>query len=194
MEKIYKKMLDLAIPYYEKGRVYDIPHIKWMIDKILEIPSEENLNLKLLMPIVILHDTGYSVVNDKTPNLKNKDIKKLHMKESAIIAKKILGELNYDRELSKKIIYYVSVHDNWCIGDDTPYKECKEMAIFNDLDFISGFFNEDGVKLWENHTGVKGKELIQKLKAEEKLIRRPFACNYTKELFTSAIKWLESRD
>lgn len=31
MEKIYEKILELVRPYYEKGRVYDLGQIDWMM-------------------------------------------------------------------------------------------------------------------------------------------------------------------
>jgi len=65
MEEQYLKVWELAKPFYEKGRSYDIPHIAWMMKEAETIAESEMLDKRILLPIVILHDVGYSVVNQK---------------------------------------------------------------------------------------------------------------------------------
>lgn len=183
MEKNYIELWNLAKPYYEKGRVYDLPHIEWMMNEVDKICGIEDLDKKLLMPITILHDVGYSIDGKNNPNIKCQNSKKMHMQEGAKIAKELLIELNYDSNLIEKIVYYISVHDNWVFGDDKPYQECKEMAIFNDLDFL---WSQSSYATFEHQSesiGKKPEEMYDFWMNDEKLVRRPFACKYTKKLF-----------
>lgn len=188
MDEIYLKMWKLAGPYYEKGRFYDVAHIEWMMEEADKIADLEKLNKRLLLPIVILHDIGYSTTKQKNPNIKEKEVKITHMKEGAKIAKTILEEIDYDKELTEKIVYYISVHDNWILGDDSPFKECKEMAVFNDLEFtwvavIPGVF-----KAMAESMKMTPKEFYEFLSKDEKLDRRPFCCDYTKKMYLKTME------
>ena len=44
MKQIYLKIWELAKPYYEKARVFDIPHIEWMMKQADRIADIEKLN------------------------------------------------------------------------------------------------------------------------------------------------------
>lgn len=183
MQQIYLDLWKLAKPYYEKGRVYDIPHIEWFMKEVERISKIENLDEKLLMPIAVLHDVGYSVAGESNPNIKSQESKKLHMAEGAKIAKEILTQLNYDSDLIEKIVYYISVHDNWVFGDDAPYRECREMAVFNDLDFL---WSQSSYEMFEHQSksiGKKPQDMYDFWMNDEKLVRRPFVCESTRKLF-----------
>ncbi len=134
MKKIYQTIWELARPYYKKGRSMDIDHIEWMMQDALTVCKEESLDDSLLLPLVILHDVGYASVPKNNPY--NKDLRKAHMKEGAKIARSILESTKYPQEKIEKIVYYVSVHDNWAFGDYTIYKKEKLLGVFTDLDFI----------------------------------------------------------
>lgn len=43
MKKIYQKILEKALPYYNKGREGDIEHIKWLFKTILASKSAEKI-------------------------------------------------------------------------------------------------------------------------------------------------------
>ncbi len=191
MDKIYIKIWELANPFYEKGRSYDVPHIKWMMKEANKISDIEKLNKGILLPIVILHDVGYSAVNKKNPAIKDETTKIIHMREGAIIAKAILEKVNYKQSLIEKITYYISVHDNWILGDDSPYKECKEMAVFNDLDFLWTSTSLDIFKTQAESMGLTQKEFYQFRQKDEKLKRRPFYCDYTRQMFIDSMGKIE---
>ncbi len=135
MEEIYKKIWQLAKPYYKKGREMDIAHIKWMMKDALKVCKKENLDISLLLPLVILHDIGYAEVSAKD-NPYNLDVRKAHMAAGAKIAKEILLKAAYPSDKTDKIVYYVSVHDNWAFGDFKLFEEDKILGVFNDLDFM----------------------------------------------------------
>ena len=94
MEKKFLNIWELAQPYYEKGRIFDIPHIKWLMPHALELAIIENLDPSILVPIAILHDVGYSRIDNKNPNIKGLDTKRKHMEEGARIAEQILKKVN----------------------------------------------------------------------------------------------------
>lgn len=158
-----------------------------MIKKADQVAEEEGLNKKLLLPLVILHDVGYAEVKEKNPNIKDKTSKKVHMQVGAEISRKILKEVNYDPDLTTKIVHYVSVHDNWLFGDDTPYQECKEMAVFNDLDFLYVTSSFEAFKIFAASMQMTPQKFYKLWIKDEKLTRRPFCCKYTKNL------WIKSR-
>ncbi len=188
MEKIYIKLFELAKPYYKKGRSYDIPSIQWMMQQADKIADIENLDKKLLLPLIALHDVGYSKLKDKNPNVKHKEPKIMHMRVGAKIAEKILMQINYDEDYSKKIVHYVSVHDNWVLNDYSPYKECKEMAVFGDLDFMFPLADKSFLKARADGMGETIKENIQGFSNDKILKIRPLCCKATQALFNELIK------
>lgn len=188
MDKIYIKLWQLSKPYYEKGRIYDIDQIEWMMKIIDEIIDKIDVDKKILIPLVILHDVGYSTIENKNPNIKDKESKRIHMAEGAKIAKKILEQANYDQELSKKIIELIKVHDNWVFGDHKTFKQNKELAFFNDLDFL---FSQSSYKSLEQEgksMGKTPKQMYELWLTDEKHANRPFSCKQTQKLFTEQMK------
>ena len=102
IEEKYKKILEKALPFYEKGRKGDVEHIKWLTKVITKYVDKSEVNYDLLIPVVILHDVGYSKV-PKGANPYNLDIRKLHSEEGAKIAEEILEKLNYPKDKIKEI-------------------------------------------------------------------------------------------
>ena len=190
IERIYQEIWELARPYYQKGRAYDVPHIVWMMREANRIADLEGLEKKLLLPIVILHDVGYSAVGNNNPNIKDKNSKIAHMAEGARIAEDILRKVDYDTDLSKKIMDFISVHDNWILGDDSPYKKCKEIAVFQDLDFLYSQSSYEIFKKQAASIGKKPEEMWEFWLNDEKLTRRPFCCAETLKLFK---RYMEER-
>ncbi|MFH1564888.1 MAG: HD domain-containing protein [bacterium] len=185
MKETYKKMWKLAKPHYQKGRPMDIDHIEWMMKDALLVCKKEKIDDSLLLPLVILHDVGYS----KTPkgNPFRLDLKKTHMKAGAEIAKEILQKLDYPDDKIEKIFYYVSVHDKWIFGEDDLFKKDIILGVFNDLDFMwmatpKGF--PALMKILKKNPG----EMIEYLEKNEKIKRRPFLSRTTKKLYDNYLK------
>ncbi|MAG01778.1 hypothetical protein CMI42_00415 [Candidatus Pacearchaeota archaeon] len=185
MKKIYNKIWQLAKPYYKKGRSEDIEHIKWMMKDALLVCKKEKLDDSILLPLVILHDTGYA--NVPKNNLFELDIRKTHMKEGEKIAKDILEEVNYSPDKIKKITHFVSVHDNWAFGKNAIYKKHKILGVFTDLDFI-WMATPKGFDPVRKYLGKDKKEMIEYLENSDKLKKRPFSCESTKELYYNYLK------
>jgi len=188
MDQVYLKIWQLAKPYYKKGRVYDIDQINWMMPMANTIAGKEGLNKKILIPLVILHDVGWSKVGELSPNIKDKETKKIHMKASAQIAQEILENVEYDKKLTKKIVYYISVHDNWVLGDNKPFEESKEMAFFNDLDFLYVTSSFQTFKTMGESMSMNPKEFYQFWQNDEKLVNRPFCCEETGKMFEESMR------
>ncbi|MBT6774139.1 HD domain-containing protein [Candidatus Woesearchaeota archaeon] len=187
MKKIYQQIWELAKPYYQKGRPMDIDHIEWMMKDALLVSEKEKLDDTLLLPLVILHDVGYAEVPQDNPYKLN--LRKAHMKAGKKIAKEILEKLNYPQDKIKTISYYVSVHDNWALGDNDIYKKDIILGTFTDLDFI-WMTTKKGFPALMKILKKNKKEMIKYIENNEKLVERPFATKTTKELFQ---KYLQQR-
>ena len=187
MKKIYQQIWKLAKPYYKKGRPMDIDHIEWMMKDALFVCEKENIDDSLLLPLVILHDVGYAEVPKDNPF--NLDLRKAHMKAGKKIAKEILEKVNYPKEKIKKICYYVSVHDNWALGDYEIYQKDIILGIFTDLDFTWMVTNKGFPALMKILNKNK-KEMVKYIENSEKLTDRPFSTKTTKELYQ---KYLNQR-
>ena len=187
MKKIYQQIWKLAKPYYKKGRPMDIDHIEWMMKDALFVCEKENIDDSLLLPLVILHDVGYAEVPKDNPY--NLDLRKAHMKAGKKIAKEILEKVNYPKEKIKKICYYVSVHDNWALGDYEIYQKDIILGIFTDLDFTWMVTNKGFPALMKILNKNK-KEMVKYIENSEKLTDRPFSTKTTKELYQ---KYLNQR-
>ena len=172
-------MWKLAKPYYEKGRPMDIEHIEWMMKYATIVCQKENLDESLLLPLVILHDSGYAEVPKGNPFQVN--LRKAHMKAGAKVAKDILEKVNYPKEKIKEIEYYVSVHDNWALGKNEIYKKDKILGAFTDLDYI-WMATPKGYPALMKILKKNKQEMLVYLETNEKLIQRPFATKTTSDL------------
>ena len=188
MKEIYRKMWELAKPYYEKGRPTDMDHIEWMNEHAQAVCDKEDLDESLLIPLVLLHDTGYSEIPKDNPF--NLDLRKAHMKAGAKITREILEKLNYPKEKTEKIVYYVSVHDNWAFGETELYKKDKILGVFTDLDF-TWMIAPIGFQAMRKHLEKSHKEMIKHIESNEHHVKKKsFSSNTTKEIYE---KHLEDR-
>ncbi len=182
MKEVYKKIWELAMPYYIKGRPMDIDHIEWMMQDAEIVCQQEKIDDFLLLPLVILHDVGYSI-NRGTDKLQfDPDFKTIHMKDGAKIAKEILNRVDYPKEKIEKISYYISVHDNWCLGDDSVYQNDTILHTFNDLDYMWMAAPKGFIAL-KKQLGKNDKEMIKFLEENDKPVKRPFTTKTTKKLY-----------
>ena len=139
MNRQYQKIWKLALPYIEAGRAKDFIHVKGVV-KAMEIIIKSGIgDESLLMPAAILHDTGWSKVSKRLQlsNGKKDRIKalKLHLKYSAIIASKILHELDYESQKIKKVAAIINAHKF------TNPKEINKRILI-DADALSDSFKE----------------------------------------------------
>ena len=186
MEDVYKKIWELAKPYYQKSRPMDVDHIEWMMPVAEEVCEKEGIDKTIFMPLVILHDAGYSQVENPKDNPFKLDMRKAHMKAGEELSKEILKSINYNSEKIEKISYYISVHDNWSFEDNQIYLEDPILGAFNDLDFMwmstqKGFLALTKIR----QKGLK--EMLDYVINNDKLTKRPFSNKTTRELFEKYI-------
>jgi len=163
----------------------DINHIEWMMQDALIVCAQENLDDSLLLPLVILHDVGYAEVPKDNPFKLN--LRKAHMEAGAKIAQHILEEACYPKDKIRKIVHYVSVHDNWALGEDDIYRNDSILGTFNDMDF-TWMATPKGFPVLMNILNKNHIEMIDYLEHDEKLTRRPFSNKTTKKLFENYLK------
>jgi hypothetical protein len=187
MDKIYKQIWMEAKPRYLKGRPMDIDHIKWMMKTADLICKKEKIDAGLLIPLSILHDIGYSEVNKD--NYFKLDTRKAHMKAGSKIAKEILINLHYPKSKVKKIVKYISIHDNWAFGKNKEYLNDKVLGTFNDMDY-GWTATRKGFKAIMKHLNYKPNDMYNWLLENEKPKDRPFSTRTAQELYN---KFLEDR-
>jgi len=164
MKKVYSKILEKALLYYEKGRPRDIEHIKWLVETIPKFIDKSEVDFDILMPVVILHDVGYSKVEKGTDFFKL-DIRKFHSEEGAKIAGKILNELGYPQDKIKEIKRLICKHDNWAFGDS--FEDEPILRIFNNFDFM-WVVSQIGFKVYASFLKANPEETIRNIEESEK--------------------------
>lgn len=180
MDSIFQKLWNVAHPYYEKGRPMDVQHIEWMIPEAVKVCDKENIDDFLLIPLVILHDIGYSQISTKNPFHKNE--RQEHMKEGAALAMRLLTEANFRDDKLAQVVELISIHDVWAFNDHEAYKQDIVLGSFNDLDFI-WMVTEIGFSQVARYQKLNFVEMLNFIQSNEKLINRPFRTKTTKELF-----------
>jgi hypothetical protein len=166
----------------------DIDHIEWMMKDALIVCKKEELDDSILLPLVILHDVGYAKVPKSNPF--NLTLRRAHMAEGAKIAREILVKIKYPADKIERIVYFVSVHDNWAFGDVDIYKKNKILAVFSDLDF-TWMATPKGFLAVMNILEKDKKEMLKYLTSRKSPAKgQPFSCNTTKELYK---KYLQDR-
>ena len=154
-----------------------------MMEQSQELIKVENFDPDILLPVSILHDVGYCMVDNKNPNVKDRDSKKIHMSEGAKISVGLLKQAGFNDVKAKQISHLISMHDNWILGDSSIFKKVPEMAAFNDLDYIYPWSNIEQFTINAKSMGLTPAKAFKFWQSDEKLINRPFCCNYTENLY-----------
>ncbi|HCS79030.1 TPA: hypothetical protein DIV55_04800 [Patescibacteria group bacterium] len=184
MQQIYQKIWELAKPYYEKGRPMDIVHIEWFMEIATMVCDKEKLDDTILLPLVILHDVGYSRVKDVAEkNYYQLDIRRFHMDEGKKITEEILRAVAYPEEKIKIIADYVGVHDNWAFGEVDRFTNNPILGTFKDLDYL-WIYTGKGSKAIQENMRKSDREMLKFLKSEPSPIygKKPFSNETTKQL------------
>lgn len=162
----------------------DIEHIEWMMEEAILICQKEELDDSLLLPLVILHDVGYSKIkNVKKANYYQSNIRREHMKTGKQIAIDILGKVNYPKKKIDQIAYYISIHDNWSFGEVELYINDRILGTFKDLDYL-WIFTPKGFLAVKKVLHKTNKEMLAYLKTEPSPIggKKPFSTKTTQQL------------
>ena len=176
-----------ARPYYFKARPMDIAHIEWMRAIARTLCATEKIDSTILIPLVILHDVGYSSMREGNPFDLN--VRKYHMVEGAKISSALLSHINYPSEKTKQIVTYVSVHDEWAFGNNAVFNSDIILGTLNDLDFI-WMLTPIGFEEISRIRNCSTNEMLTFVGKNEKLTNRPLCTGTSKRLFLS---YLEAR-
>ncbi len=112
------------------------------------IKGEEVENLEnILIPTIILHDIGWSKVDErKNISYWESDMRVKHMEEGGKIARNILQNVNYDWGLIEKVCNLVSTHDNFYLGkeqvsfEEKLVRDADACFILTELSFWKDYY------------------------------------------------------
>jgi HD superfamily phosphohydrolase YqeK len=104
--------------YLDRGRSGDYEHTLRAVGYGKKLLRHEEGEEAIVIPALYLHDVGWGEVNfEDFINIASPSQRKdaasvnLHMKRGATLAKQILEELGYDREMTRAIVSIIAVHD-----------------------------------------------------------------------------------
>jgi len=106
-----------ALKYLERGRPGDVEHTRRVVAYGKTLLDREPGNPRVVVPALIIHDTGWSKVDFSdfvdAPAVDKKDTAsvRLHMDHGAGIARKILEAVGWDPAITEQIVDIVAVHD-----------------------------------------------------------------------------------
>ncbi len=187
MEAIYQAIWELAKPYYEKGRPMDVDHIEWMMGAAEEVCNGEGIDKTIFIPLVILHDAGYAVIDNLPENTYGLDTRRAHMKAGAELAREILEKVHYDPKKIDAISHYVSIHDNWAFDDNELFTGDPLLGAFNDLDFM-WMATPKGFPAAMQMQKRTAQEMLDYMVNNDKLVKRPLANGTTRRLFQGYVE------
>ncbi len=136
-------------PYLEKGRPIDLIHTRISTDFAWRLLRESiKGDEAIVIPAVMLHDIGYSQIDDEDIYMKTTfpdkanaqydiQIKELHLTEGAKLAEKILKELNYPARLIPPIVEIVRTHED--LQGNKPDQSNMNRVIVSDADKLSRY-------------------------------------------------------
>ncbi|MFH1423789.1 MAG: hypothetical protein ABIG29_02440 [Candidatus Nealsonbacteria bacterium] len=141
------KLLDYVFTTYypegnTKGRWYDSYHVLLSTHFAVQLERTNDLVSPLIIPGIILHDLGYTVLPDGSKkNWSTGQNRILHMQEGAAVAAKCLAEMGcYNPFEIGIIVEMVATHDNWILG--IPTSDADILALVDaDKVFIMSFLS-----------------------------------------------------
>jgi HD superfamily phosphodiesterase len=116
MKPVFEKIRQLALPFLNT-RHNDV-HTDISILLAFELLEREGGDEDIVIPAIILHDTGWKRVPADLhlkafgPNASNTELNRLHEVEGAKIAEDILRKLNYDADKTRDIVEIIAGHDS----------------------------------------------------------------------------------
>ena len=114
---IENSIKDTVKPLLEKGRNGDWGHTLRVVEYGRYLLEHEEGDEEIVIPTLYLHDIGWSSINfddfkHASPERKRKTMSlSQHMKEGAVLAKRILDDLGYDPRKITTITSIIGIHD-----------------------------------------------------------------------------------
>lgn len=116
IKPVYQKIFEKAKPFLRTRK--NLIHTQIVLQYALRLLKCEKGDEGIVIPAVILHDVGWSVVPEHLhltafgPNPTNPKLTRVHEVEGAKMAKAILEKFNYPPEKIKKICQIIQGHDS----------------------------------------------------------------------------------
>jgi len=116
IKPIYQKIFEKAKPFLRTRK--NLIHTQITLRYALKLLKSEKGNEEVVIPAIILHDVGWSVVPEHLhltafgPNPTNPKLTRVHQVEGAKIAKAILEKFKYPPEKIKEICQIIQGHDS----------------------------------------------------------------------------------
>jgi hypothetical protein len=113
---VFKQIYQLAQPYLNTR--YNDVHTEMSMQLAYQLLSAEGGQESIVIPAIILHDVGWQKVPVALhlkafgPKATSPEINRTHEKEGVKIARKILTEINYDKEKITEILKIIDGHDS----------------------------------------------------------------------------------
>ena len=113
---VFKKIYQLAQPYLNTR--YNDVHTKMSIQLAYQLLSVEGGQEDIVIPAIILHDVGWQEVPAGLhlkafgPKATRPEINRTHEQAGVKIAKRILNEVNYNKEKIAEILKIIDGHDS----------------------------------------------------------------------------------
>ena len=110
-----QSMLRLAKPYLAAARDNDV-HTRIALEFAFRLLETENGHREIVIPALILHDVGYSMVPTELMHRAygpraEEDVTRIHEKEGAKIAAAILHDIRYEAVKTAEILKIIDGHD-----------------------------------------------------------------------------------
>lgn len=112
-----RQLWTATLKYLERGRPGDVEHTRRVVAYGKTLLAKEPGNPRVVVPALIIHDTGWSKVDFSdfvdAPAVDKKDTAsvKLHMRHGADIAREILEAVGWDPTTTQQIADIIAVHD-----------------------------------------------------------------------------------
>ncbi len=145
----FEHLWQVCKKYLVNGRPIDLVHTRISTDFAWRLLKEGVKGDKeIVIPAIMLHDIGYSQIDDKDvykkttfPDKVNAQydirIKELHLTEGAKLAERILRELNYPEHLITPIREIVRTHED--LQGNKPDQTNMNRVIVSDADKLSRY-------------------------------------------------------
>lgn len=190
--KTTQKLYQMAEPYLAvRG---DLLHARIAHRMALILLQVEGGDRRIIEPAVVLHDVGWSSLTPeqisraygvRAKGEEARRLNRLHETNGAIIARRILESVNYDRGLTDRIIKIIETHDS---GRETV---SLEESIVKDSDKLYRYARA-GFNLELKRQGVPAEELIElRVKGLKKWFFTSSAGTMASEALKDLIKSLE---
>jgi len=107
-----------ALKYLQHGRPGDVEHTRRVVAYGKTLLDREAGNPRVVIPALILHDTGWSKVDFSdfvdAPAVDKKDTAsvRLHMHHGADIAREVLEAVGWDPAVTQQVVDIIAVHDD----------------------------------------------------------------------------------